>query len=96
MTPQEMLNEANRHFAIIRAAIERKEINWLPGDGPEGSTAYHGFLPGYMLVVIKGLGSEPDGAVTTSGVFSVIHLTPEMAKVCFEAADGPPSDGNPS
>ncbi len=88
MKPEDMLNEANKHFAAIRAASERKEINWMPGEGPEGAVAYHGFTPGYMIIVIKGPRTPPDGAITTTGAFSVIHLTPEMAEACFEAAHG--------
>lgn len=82
-----MSNEAEKHFAAIRSAVTRKEVNWLPVEGPEGATAYHGFTPGYMIFVVKG-DTQPDGAVTTSGVFSVIRLTPEIARVCFEAAHG--------
>jgi len=86
MTPQDILREAENHFAVIRAAIERKEINWTKIEAPEDGTSYSGALPGYLIIVLKGRDDQPNGAITTTGTFSVIHLTPEMAKVCFDAA----------
>ena len=85
-----MLAEANKHFAAIRSASERGEINWLDARTEEdGARAYQGLCPGYIILVIQATSEGrviTDGAITTTGMFSVIHLTPEMALFCFNAA----------
>ena len=79
MTAEEMTKEAEKHFAIIRAAIVNRQVAW----SEIAPTGFQGAFEGYTLVLVN----EHTGAtMTTRSLFCVINFTPEMAKFCYGAA----------
>jgi len=89
--PHEKLLEAvDTHFRAIRAAIDAGQVAWHGGE-VECGISYSGVCSGYTIVVVQanveGKGVTYDGAITALKTFTIVHLTPGMAKFCFDAAN---------